>query len=48
MRLIKKQGKTVLIAEHRLYYLMELADRVVYLERRNQREYTPGRISAAI
>lgn len=30
LRLIKKQGKTVLIAEHRLYYLMELADRIVY------------------
>ena len=28
LRLIKKQGKTVLIAEHRLYYLMELADRI--------------------
>ena len=33
LRLIKKQGKTVLIAEHRLYYLMELADRIVYLEK---------------
>ena len=30
--LIKSQGKTILIAEHRLYYLMELADRIVYLE----------------
>jgi hypothetical protein len=27
----KKQGKTVIIAEHRLYYLMELADRVIYM-----------------
>ena len=33
LRLIKKQGKTVLIAEHRLYYLMELADQIVYLEK---------------
>ena len=33
LRLIKKQGKTVLIAEHRLYYLMELVDRIVYLEK---------------
>ena len=33
LRLIKKQGKTVLIAEHRLYYLTELADRIVYLEK---------------
>jgi energy-coupling factor transport system ATP-binding protein len=29
---IKKQGKTVLIAEHRLYYLMEVVDRVVYMD----------------
>lgn len=32
LRLIKKQGKTVLIAEHRLYYLMDVADRIVHLE----------------
>lgn len=32
LELVKQQGKTVLIAEHRLYYLMELADRIVYLE----------------
>lgn len=32
LRLIKSQGKTILIAEHRLYYLMDLADRIVYLE----------------
>lgn len=28
----KEQGKTVIIAEHRLYYLMEIADRVIYME----------------
>ncbi len=28
----KTQGKTILIAEHRLYYLMDLADRVIYLK----------------
>lgn len=28
----KEQGKTVVIAEHRLYYLMEVADRVIYME----------------
>ena len=28
----KEQGKTVVIAEHRLYYLMEAADRVIYME----------------
>ena len=32
LRLVKAQGKTVLVAEHRLYYLMDVADRVVYLE----------------
>lgn len=32
LRLIKAQGKTILIAEHRLYYLMDIADRIVYLE----------------
>ena len=29
---IKSQGKTVVIAEHRLYYLMDVADRVICLE----------------
>lgn len=32
LSMIKKQGKTILIAEHRLYYLMDLADRIVYLD----------------
>jgi len=32
LKLIKSQGKTVIIAEHRLYYLMDVADRVIYLE----------------
>ncbi len=27
----KKEGKTIVIAEHRLWYLMNLADRVVFL-----------------
>lgn len=30
-----------MIAEHRLYYLMELADRIVYLEKEKSKEYTP-------
>lgn len=43
LRLIKKQGKTILIAEHRLYYLMDIADRIVYLEQgRVEGIYTPG------
>ena len=32
LRLIKSQGKTIVVAEHRLYYLMDVADRIVYLE----------------
>ena len=31
LSLWKKQGKTILIAEHRLYYLHDLADRVLYV-----------------
>ncbi|MCR4943360.1 MAG: ABC transporter ATP-binding protein [Clostridium sp.] len=29
---IKGQGKTIIIAEHRLYYLLDLADRIIYLK----------------
>lgn len=29
---LKEQGKTVLIAEHRLYYLREIADRIIYVQ----------------
>lgn len=32
LKRIKAQGKTVIVAEHRLYYLMDVVDRVVYLE----------------
>lgn len=28
----KRQGKTVVIAEHRLYYVYDLADRMIYME----------------
>lgn len=42
LRLLQKQGKTILIAEHRLYYLMDLADRIVYLEQgRIEKVFTP-------
>lgn len=45
--LVKKQGKTILIAEHRLYYLMDLADRIVYLEQGQIRNiYTPREFRA--
>ncbi len=33
LKTIKQQGKTILIAEHRLYYLMDLIDRVIYMEK---------------
>ncbi|ACV63435.1 ABC transporter related [Desulfofarcimen acetoxidans DSM 771] len=32
LKKLKAAGSTVIIAEHRLYYLMELADRVVYMK----------------
>lgn len=32
MRRIKDAGKTMIVSEHRLYYLMDLADRFLYLE----------------
>ena len=30
---IKAQGKTIIIAEHRLYYLADIADKIVYMEK---------------
>ena len=42
LRLIKSQGKTVIIAEHRLYYLTDVADRIIYLENgRIAGDFTP-------
>lgn len=29
---LKAQGKTIIISEHRLYYLMDLIDRAIYLQ----------------
>lgn len=34
---LKEQGKTIIIAEHRIYYLKELADRIFYLNQGNLR-----------
>lgn len=48
LRLIKSQGKTILIAEHRLYYLMELADSHCLSGRwRNSKDFHAGGISPA-
>ena len=42
LRLIKSQGKSVIVAEHRLYYLMGVADRIIYLENgRIAGDFTP-------
>ncbi len=41
LSLLKEQGKTIIIAEHRTYYLKDLVDRAVYMENgRIVREYT--------
>lgn len=32
LEILKEQGKTIVLTEHRLYYLMGLADRIVYIE----------------
>ena len=31
LKTLKDQGATIIVSEHRLYYLMELADRVIYM-----------------
>ena len=47
LRLIKSQGKTVIVAEHRLYYLMDVADRILYLENgRIAGDFTPAQLRA--
>ncbi len=47
LQLAKAQGKTIVIAEHRLYYLMDTADRVVYLENgRIAGDWTPAQLRA--
>lgn len=47
LRHLKQQGKTILIAEHRLYYLMDVIDRAVYFEHgKIERIFTPDELSA--
>ncbi len=47
LRLIKSQGKTVIVAEHRLYYLVDVADRIIYLENgRIAGDWTPEQFRA--
>ncbi len=33
IRRLKRAGKTIVIAEHRLYYLMDIADRLIHMEK---------------
>ncbi|MDL2214086.1 ABC transporter ATP-binding protein [Clostridia bacterium OttesenSCG-928-O13] len=47
LELLKARGKTIVIAEHRIYYLKDLVDRAVYLENgRVAGEYTMGQLAA--
>ncbi len=43
----KLKGKTIIIAEHRLYFLRELADRILYMkDGRIEEEFTPRQMKA--
>jgi len=43
----KKQGKTILIAEHRLYFLRDLADRIIYMkDGKVEKEFTQEEFKA--
>ncbi len=45
--MLKKKGKTILIAEHRTYYLKDLVDRVIHLEKGTiTQEYTMSQLEA--
>ena len=42
MRELKEEGHTIIVAEHRLYYLTGLADRFLYMEKGSiKAEWTP-------
>lgn len=46
LSLLKRQGKTIIIAEHRIYYLKDLVDRAIYMENgRIIREYTMAELT---
>lgn len=47
LRMLKARGKTILVAEHRLYYLMDIIDRAIYFEKgRVDTIYTPAMLAA--
>lgn len=45
---LKAQGKTIVVSEHKLYYLRELADRVVWMEQGSIRKIYKGTEFAAL
>lgn len=46
LALLKQQGKTIIIAEHRTYYLKDLVDRAIYMEDgKIIREYTMAELA---
>lgn len=45
---LKRQGKTILVAEHRTWYLAELIDRAVFMEDGTVKEEWPGARFAAL
>jgi energy-coupling factor transporter ATP-binding protein EcfA2 len=47
LKKLKENGATIVVAEHRLYYLVELADRIIYMkDGRLQREFTLQQMKA--
>ncbi|XHH07639.1 MAG: ABC transporter ATP-binding protein [Candidatus Bathyarchaeia archaeon] len=47
LKALKENGATVVLAEHRLYYIMDLADRIIYMkDGRIQSEFTPHQMKA--
>ncbi len=47
LKRIKSEGKTIVVSEHRLYYLMDLADRFIYLDDGIvKKSYTSSELSA--
>lgn len=48
LRALKSQGKTIVVSEHRLHYLKDLADRVVYMENGRVQQVFDGRTFASL
>lgn len=47
LELLKSKGKTIIVAEHRIYYLKDLMDRAVYMDNGEiVREYTVDELSS--